>query len=59
MSVVSGGGLGVHDHMGFVDGDVQIGGQKIVEIDKAYIGGKDRMGYDDRCPRRSASAECE
>jgi transposase len=37
-------------YMGFVDGDAQLGGpgRPIVEADKAFIGGKDKIGEDDK-----------
>jgi hypothetical protein len=37
-------------YMGWVDGDASLGGRGrgIVEIDKAFIGGKDKMGEDDK-----------
>jgi transposase len=37
-------------YMGFVDGDNPLGGpgQPIVEADKAFIGGKDKIGFDDK-----------
>lgn len=35
-------------YMTWVDGDSPLGGQPIVEIDKTYIGGKDKMGHDDK-----------
>jgi transposase-like protein len=37
-------------YMGFVDGDTTLGGpgQPIVEVDKTFIGGRDRMGEDDK-----------
>lgn len=38
----------IRKYMGWVDGDDQLGGDKIVEADKAYIGGKDKRGEDDK-----------
>jgi transposase len=39
-------------YMGQVDGDRPLGGSRpfdpVVEVDKAFIGGKDRMGHDDK-----------
>jgi transposase-like protein len=40
----------IRKYMGYVDGDFQIGGPggKTVEVDEAYVGGKDRIGQDDK-----------
>lgn len=39
----------IRKYMGWVDGDSQLGGpDKIVEADKAFIGGKDKRGQDDK-----------
>jgi len=42
----------IRDYMGVVDGDAPLGGpdsgRGVVEIDKAFIGGKDKMGHDDK-----------
>ncbi|MBX3492030.1 MAG: IS1595 family transposase [Parvibaculum sp.] len=38
----------IRKYMGWVDGDDPIGGDKIVEADKAFIGGKDKRGHDDK-----------
>lgn len=38
----------IRKYMAWVDGDWPIGGQGIVEADKAYIGGYDKMGFDDK-----------
>ncbi len=38
----------IRKYMGWVDGDGPLGGQGIVEADKAFIGGKDKMGEDDK-----------
>ena len=40
----------IRQYMGFVDGDMPLGGKGrgIVETDIAYIGGKDKMGEDDK-----------
>lgn len=41
----------IRNYMGYVDGDHTLGGTGgpgIVEIDKAFIGGKDKMGDDDK-----------
>lgn len=38
----------IRKYMAWVDGDDPLGGQPIVEIDKAYIGGKDKQGEDDK-----------
>ena len=39
----------IRKYMGFVDGDGQLGGgHTIVEADKAFIGGRDEMGKDDK-----------
>ena len=36
-------------YMGYVDGDYPIGGPgKTVEADETFIGGKDKMGTDDK-----------
>ncbi|MHB1219483.1 MAG: IS1595 family transposase, partial [Alphaproteobacteria bacterium] len=35
-------------YIGWVDGDGPLGGDKIVEVDKAFIGGKDKQGKDDK-----------
>ena len=32
----------IRKYMGYVDGDAMLGGQGIVEVDKTFIGGKDR-----------------
>lgn len=38
----------IRKYMAEVDGDDLLGGHKIVEADKAYIGGKDKRGEDDK-----------
>lgn len=38
----------IRKYMGWVDGDDPLGGDKIVEADKAFIGGKDKRGHDDK-----------
>lgn len=40
----------IRQYMGYVDGDGPIGGRDggVVEVDKSYIGGKDKMGQDDK-----------
>jgi transposase len=40
----------VREHMGAVDGDRPLGGagQAVVEIDETFLGGRDRMGHDDK-----------
>ena len=38
----------IRQYMGWVDGDGPLGGDKIVEVDKAFIGGKDKQGHDDK-----------
>lgn len=42
----------IRDYMGYVDGDAPLGGsghgRGVVEIDKAFIGGKDKRGQDDK-----------
>lgn len=40
----------IRRYMGYVDGDAPLGGpgRGIVEADKAFIGGKDKMGKDDK-----------
>lgn len=38
----------IRKYMGWVDGDGPLGRTGIVEADKAYIGGKDKMGHDDK-----------
>jgi hypothetical protein len=42
----------IRQYMGYVDGDWPLGGHgdgdQVVEIDKAFIGGKDRAGHDDK-----------
>jgi len=38
----------IRKYMGWVDGDGPLGGDGIVEADKAFIGGKDKMGHDDK-----------
>lgn len=40
----------IRDYMGYVDGDYPIGGSGggIVEVDETFIGGKDRLGEDDK-----------
>ncbi len=38
----------IRKYMGWVDGDDPLGGDKIVEVDKAFIGGKDKQGQDDK-----------
>jgi len=38
----------IRKYMGWVDGDSQLGGAAIVEADKAFIGGKDKQGEDDK-----------
>ena len=38
----------IRKYMGWVDGDGPLGGKSIVEADKAFIGGKDKQGEDDK-----------
>lgn len=38
----------IRKYMGWVDGDDPLGGEKIVEADKAFVGGKDKRGHDDK-----------
>ncbi|SON56198.1 Transposase [Hartmannibacter diazotrophicus] len=40
----------IRQYMGYVDGDGMVGGSGsgIVEVDKAFIGGKDKLGQDDK-----------
>ena len=42
----------IRKYMGWVDGDAPLGGSgpkaKPVEMDKAFIGGRDKMGFDDK-----------
>ncbi|MEX2644159.1 MAG: IS1595 family transposase [Acetobacterales bacterium] len=38
----------IRKYMGWVDDDTKIGGRRVVEIDKAFIGGKDKRGQDDK-----------
>lgn len=38
----------IRKYMAWVDGDGPLGGKPIVEVDKAYVGGKDKMGHDDK-----------
>ena len=38
----------IRKYMGWVDGDGPLGGKTIVEADKAFIGGKDKLGHDDK-----------
>jgi transposase len=42
----------IRKYMGWVDGDAPLGGSgpkaKPVEMDKAFMGGKDKMGFDDK-----------
>jgi transposase len=42
----------IRSYMGWVDGDAPLGGDgpsaKPVEVDKAFLGGKDKMGQDDK-----------
>lgn len=38
----------IREYMGAVDGDAPLGGSGPVEVDKAFIGGKDKMGEDDK-----------
>ena len=38
----------IRKYMGWVDGDTPLGRRGIVEADKAFLGGKDRMGKDDK-----------
>lgn len=39
----------IRQYMGWVDGDAPLGGKgTIVETDKAFIGGKDKRGFDDK-----------
>ena len=38
----------IREYMGYIDGDGPIGGQGIIEVDKAYLGGVDRRGHDDK-----------
>lgn len=41
-------GHAIRKYMGWVDGDGPLGGDRIVEADKAFIGGKDKRGQDDK-----------
>jgi len=40
----------IRQYMGYVDGDNMLGGKDggIVEADKTFVGGKDKMGHDDK-----------
>jgi transposase-like protein len=38
----------IRKYMTWVDGDSPLGGERIVEIDKTFIGGKDKKGQDDK-----------
>jgi len=38
----------IREYMGWIDGDGPLGGKRIVEADKAFIGGKDKRGQDDK-----------
>ncbi len=39
----------IRKYMGYVDGDFPIGGPgKTVEIDETFVGGKDKIGHDDK-----------
>lgn len=38
----------IRKYMGWVDGDGPLGGEHIVEADKAFIGGRDKRGEDDK-----------
>ncbi len=40
----------IREYMGEVDGDAKLGGpgRGVVEVDKAFIGGKDKRGFDDK-----------
>lgn len=39
----------IRKYMGYVDGDFPIGGLgKVVEADETFVGGKDKMGHDDK-----------
>lgn len=38
----------IRKYMGWVDGDDTLGGNHIVEVDKTFIGGKDKQGQDDK-----------
>lgn len=42
----------IREYMGYVDGDAPLGGRgpgyPIVEADKAFIGGRDKLGHDDK-----------
>lgn len=38
----------IRKYMGWVDGDGPLGGDRIVEADKTFIGGKDKKGKDDK-----------
>ncbi len=39
----------IRTHMAAIDGETPVGGEgEIVEIDEAYVGGKDKMGADDK-----------
>ena len=40
----------IRSYMGYVDGDVPLGGPGggVVEADKAFIGGRDKQGFDDK-----------
>ena len=39
----------IRKHMAAIDGEDPIGGEgKVVEVDEAYVGGKDKMGKDDK-----------
>ena len=38
----------IRKYMGWTDGDAPLGGKRIVEADHAFIGGKDKLGHDDK-----------
>lgn len=45
-------GHAIREYLGFVDGDNRLGGSgpgyPVVEVDKAFVGGKDKQGKDDK-----------
>jgi len=38
----------IRKYMAYADGDRPLGGNAVVEIDKTFIGGKDKRGHDDK-----------
>ena len=40
----------IRQYMGYIDGDTPLGGKDggIVEADEMFVGGKDKMGHDDK-----------